>query len=133
MEILRSHFRPEFLNRLDEIIIFEALDEDQIRQIVELRLERVKRTARGQGVELVFDRRAVNYLAKIGYMPEFGARELRRQIRNEIENKLAKEILKSAIGEGSVVVIDHSPTKGIVFSHTRLKGEGNKTKTKSRV
>jgi ATP-dependent Clp protease ATP-binding subunit ClpC len=133
MDILRSHFRPEFLNRLDEIIIFEALDEDQIRQIVELRLEKVKRTARGQGVELVFDRRAVNYLAKIGYMPEFGARELRRQIKSEIENKLAKDILKGTVSEGSIVKIDYNPTKGIVFSHTRLRDKGDKAKTKSRV
>lgn len=123
LEELRSRFRPEFLNRLDEIIIFEALDEEQISQIVELQLERVKRTARGQGIELSFDETVINYLATIGYAPEYGARELRRQIKNEIENKLAKEILKGEISEGSVVNVEYDPKKGVVISSAKAKNK----------
>lgn len=123
LEELRNRFRPEFLNRLDEIIIFEALDEEQISQIVELQLERVKRTARGQGIEISFDTSVINYLANIGYAPEYGARELRRQIKNEIENKLAKEILKGEISEGSVVNVEYSLKKGVVISSAKTKNK----------
>jgi ATP-dependent Clp protease ATP-binding subunit ClpC len=121
MGMLRSFFRPEFLNRLDEVIVFEALDEEQIEKIVELQLERVKRTARGQGIGLKFTSAAVRYLAKIGYQPEFGARELRRQIKNEIENKLAKEILRGSVSEGSNVTFDYNLNKGITLQKTAAR------------
>jgi ATP-dependent Clp protease ATP-binding subunit ClpC len=113
MKLLRDYFRPEFLNRLDEIIIFEALDENQIKEIVELQLERVRRTARGQGIELSFTQPVIEHLAKIGYQPEFGARELRRVIKTELENKLAKEILSGSVSEGSKVTFDYELSKGI--------------------
>ena len=115
MQELRSYFRPEFLNRLDEIIIFESLTKDQIREIVELRLEEIKRTARGQGVTLEFTQSAINHLATIGYRPEFGARELRRRIKTEIENPLAKEILSGAAREGSIIIADYSGKDGITL------------------
>lgn len=123
LKLLRDFFRPEFLNRIDEIIVFKALDEGQIEQIVRLQLERIKRTARGQGVELTFDDSVVRHLAKIGYLPEYGARELRRQIKSEVENRLAKEILKGEIAEGSVVVVSHDPGKGIVLGKPKLKSK----------
>jgi ATP-dependent Clp protease ATP-binding subunit ClpC len=115
MGLLRDFFRPEFLNRLDEIIIFEVLGQEQIKQIVELQLERVKRTARGQGIELIFGKAVVEHLAKVGYLPQYGARELRRQIKGEIENKLAKEILRGNVSEGSILKIDNNKTEGINF------------------
>lgn len=121
LKLLRNFFRPEFLNRIDEIIIFEALDEGQIEQIVKLQLERIKRTARGQGIELTFDDSVVKHLAKIGYLPEYGARELRRQIKSEVENRLAKAILRGEIGEGSIVVISHDLNKGIILSPVKPK------------
>ncbi|MBI3983744.1 ATP-dependent Clp protease ATP-binding subunit [Candidatus Microgenomates bacterium] len=123
LKFLRDFFRPEFLNRIDEIIVFEALDKEQIAEIVKLQLERVKRTARGQGIELTFDNSVVRHLAKIGYLPEYGARELRRQIKTEIENRLAKEILKGEISEGSVVMITHDLKKGIQFSPVKIKSK----------
>lgn len=101
MEVLRRHFRPEFLNRIDEIIVFHSLTKDQIRQIVGLQLERVRRTARGQGIDLSFDGKVIEYLADVGYQPEYGARELRRRIKSELENQLAKEILRGNASEGS--------------------------------
>lgn len=113
MKMLRDFFRPEFLNRLDEIIVFEALGPEQIKQIVELQLERVKRTAHGQGIEVNFERPVVDHLAEVGYQPEFGARELRRQIKNEIENKLAKEILRGTVSEGSNITFNYDAKAGI--------------------
>ena len=118
MEILRLHFRPEFLNRIDDIIVFRALDRDQIRQIVELQLDRVRRTASGQGVTLEFDPSVIEYLAEVGFQPEFGARELRRQIRTLIETKLASELLGGRVHEGDRLVVRHDDeTDRIEFDH----------------
>ena len=128
MDVLRQRFRPEFLNRLDEVIVFEALEKEQIEQIVNLQLERVKRMARGQGIEITFESSVIKQLAKIGYLPEFGARELRRQIKSEIENRLAKEILKGTISEGSVVKVTYDPKKGFEFNPVQLKEGNGKTK-----
>jgi ATP-dependent Clp protease ATP-binding subunit ClpC len=104
MDVVRGHFRPEFINRIDEIIIFHALARDQIRTIVTLQLERVKRTAHGQGVELVIDESLIEHLAAAGYRPEFGARELRRLIRSELETQLARALLASEVHEGDRVL-----------------------------
>jgi ATP-dependent Clp protease ATP-binding subunit ClpC len=121
MDQLRNYFRPEFLNRLDEVIIFEALDREQIGQIVDLQLERVRRTAHGQAIELQFDKSVTRHLAKTGYQPEFGARELRRQIKSQIENKLAKEILRGNLSEGSRVTVKYDLKKGIVFEKAKSR------------
>ncbi len=104
MSVLRQHFRPEFLNRIDDIILFKSLGRDETRRIVRLQLEQVKRVASGQDIVLEFDDSIVDHLAAEGYRPEFGARELRRQIRQRIENELAKEMLKGEIGEGSEIL-----------------------------
>jgi len=105
--LLRKYLRPEFLNRIDEIIVFHALDREQIRKIVGLQLERVKRMARGQGITLEFDQSLVDHLADVGYRPEYGARELRRQIRSLVETELASAMLKGDIGEGDVVTFKY--------------------------
>jgi ATP-dependent Clp protease ATP-binding subunit ClpC len=107
MEVLHRHFRPEFLNRIDDIIVFHALDRDQIRQIVELQIERVRRTASAQGVTLEFDPSVIDHLADVGYQPEFGARELRRQIRTLVETKLASELLSGRVQEGDGVLVHY--------------------------
>ena len=104
MDVLRMHFRPEFLNRIDEIIVFHALDRKQIRDIVDLQLERVKRTAHGQGIELEVDESLIEHLAAAGFRPEFGARELRRQIRSELETELARAMLGDEVHEGDRVL-----------------------------
>jgi ATP-dependent Clp protease ATP-binding subunit ClpC len=103
MDVVRGHFRPEFINRIDEIIIFHALQRGQIRDIVELQLERVKRTAHGQGIEVEIDQSLVDHLATVGFRPEFGARELRRLIRTELETQLARSMLANEINEGDAV------------------------------
>ena len=104
MDVLRGHFRPEFINRIDEIIVFHALGQAEIRSIVALQLERVRRTAQGQGVELVMEQSLVDHLAAAGFRPEFGARELRRLIRSELETQLARAMLADAVHEGDRVV-----------------------------
>ncbi|GAB4384141.1 ATP-dependent Clp protease ATP-binding subunit [Albidovulum sp.] len=116
MEVLRHHFRPEFINRIDEIIVFHSLNQAEIRQIVELQLGRVKRTALGQGVELDFDESAIDHFAAVGFRPEFGARELRRLIRSELETELAREMLSGRIEDGDRVrVAWSSEAQKIVF------------------
>ncbi|MDN3627882.1 AAA family ATPase [Methylobacterium isbiliense] len=104
MDVLRGHFRPEFINRIDEIIVFHALGQAEIRSIVALQLERVRRTAQGQGVELVMDQSLVDHLAAAGFRPEFGARELRRLIRSELETQLARAMLADEVHEGDRVM-----------------------------
>jgi ATP-dependent Clp protease ATP-binding subunit ClpC len=114
MEVLRQHFRPEFLNRIDEIIIFHALDRDQIQDIVRLQLEQVRRAAEGQGIQLSFDDSLVQHLAEEGYQPEYGARELRRQIRQKVETKLASEMLRGTIREGDSVTLRYDASSDSV-------------------
>jgi ATP-dependent Clp protease ATP-binding subunit ClpC len=103
MDLLRQHLRPELLNRIDEIIVFHALDREQIRQIVGLQLERVKRMAQAQGLTLEFDDSLTDHLAEVGYQPEFGARELRRQVRSLVEIELAGAMLRGDIAKGDTV------------------------------
>nr|WP_282572314.1 AAA family ATPase [Roseomonas acroporae] len=103
MEVLRGHFRPEFINRIDEIIVFHALGKEQIREIVLLQLERVKRTARGQGIALEIDGSLLDHIAAAGFRPEFGARELRRLIRSELETQLAGALLGGEVKAGDTV------------------------------
>lgn len=100
---LQQHFRPEFLNRLDEIIIFESLAPEQIREIVRQQLERVRRAAHGQDVAISFDESLVDNLAATGYNPRYGARELKRKIRQSLETELAKQMLGGLIKEGDEV------------------------------
>ncbi len=124
MAVLRQHFRPEFLNRIDEIIIFAALNEAEIRQIVALQLDRVRRTAEAQDIELVFDDTVIAHLAKEGYQPEFGARELKRQIRQLIETRLARSMLKGDIKEGNRVVCAFDAASGdVTFSIAQAQGD----------
>ncbi|MBR8057629.1 ATP-dependent Clp protease ATP-binding subunit [Burkholderia dolosa] len=104
MNVLRQHFRPEFLNRIDDVILFKALGRDETARIVRLQLDAVRRLAGSQDVDLVFDDSVVDHLAREGYRPEFGARELRRQIRQSIENELAKAMLDGKVAEGMRVL-----------------------------
>ncbi len=124
MEVLRGHFRPEFINRIDEIIVFHALSRNEIRSIVELQLERVKRTAHAHGVELVIDGSVVDHLAAAGFRPEFGARELRRLIRSELETQLARAMLANEVHEGDRVTArwDSTQQKVVLEPQSRARG-----------
>lgn len=127
-DVLRVQFKPEFLNRIDEIIVFHSLTKEQIRLIVTLQLERVKRTARGQGIELNFSEKIIDHLADIGYQPEYGARELKRKIQGEIETGLAKEMLSGRIVEGDIVSVGFDKSK-VTFIKEEAKKEHKKVST----
>ncbi|MEC3998479.1 ATP-dependent Clp protease ATP-binding subunit [Actinacidiphila sp. DG2A-62] len=103
---LREHFRPEFLNRVDEIVVFRQLTAEQLRQITDLLLERTRRLLHAQGVTVEFTAAAVDWLAARGHQPEYGARPLRRTIQREIDNRLSRLLLDGRIGEGDRVTVD---------------------------
>ncbi|MEU1400907.1 ATP-dependent Clp protease ATP-binding subunit [Streptomyces sp. NPDC005728] len=103
---LREHFRPEFLNRIDEIVVFRQLTGEQLRQITDLLLERTRRLVDGQGVVVEFTDAAVDWLAERGYQPEYGARPLRRTIQREVDNQLSRLLLDGTISSGSRVRVD---------------------------
>ncbi|MGW4599207.1 ATP-dependent Clp protease ATP-binding subunit, partial [Streptomyces sp. NPDC004457] len=103
---LREHFRPEFLNRIDEIVVFRQLTSEQLRQITGLLLETTRRLLDGQGVSVEFTDAAVDWLAERGYQPEYGARPLRRTIQREVDNQLSRLLLDGTISE-SLLVVQH--------------------------
>jgi len=106
MEVLRGSFRPEFINRIDEIIVFRALTDEQLAEITKLLLDRLVRRLHAQGIEVVFTDEAIELLAHEGFDPEFGARPLRRTIQRLVENELSRMVLSDAIGPGDRVTVD---------------------------
>ena len=106
MELLRQRFRPEFLNRIDEIIIFRALTAEQLKQITGLLLDRVSRRLRAQGIEPEFTEGAIEHLAEEGFDPQFGARPLRRAIQRLVETRLSRMVLSGELNPGDRVRVD---------------------------
>ena len=106
LDLLKKTIRPEFLNRIDEIIMFTPLTEQEIRQIVGLQLKGVERMAAANGIALQFSDAAVAYLAEKGYDPQFGARPVKRAIQELVLNELSKEILSGKIDRGHAVKVD---------------------------
>ncbi|HWG00242.1 MAG TPA: ATP-dependent Clp protease ATP-binding subunit, partial [Trebonia sp.] len=105
MPRLREAFRPEFLNRIDEIIIFRQLDETQLQQITSLLIEETKRRLHAQGITVDFTAGAVDWLARRGFQPEFGARPLRRTIQREVDNRLSALLLGGQLARGQHVTV----------------------------
>ncbi|MER6144368.1 ATP-dependent Clp protease ATP-binding subunit, partial [Streptomyces sparsogenes] len=103
---LREHFRPEFLNRVDEIVIFRRLADEQLRQITDVLLEETRRRLRAQDVPVDFTPAAVDWLAHHGYQPEYGARPLRRTIQREVDNPLSRMLLNGKLSPHSHVEVD---------------------------
>ncbi len=104
--ILRQHFRPEFLNRVDEIVVFHALTRQQMGEIAGLLLARLaKRIAAGTGIKLEWDESAINYLADKGYEPAYGARPLKRLMQQEVETPLSRMLVKGGIAAKDTVVV----------------------------
>ena len=104
-EMLKGFFRPEFINRLDEIIVFHPLSKDNIRQIVEIQLKHLQNRLADRHIELKLDDKAKDWLADNGYDEEFGARPLKRLIQQDVENPLAIKLLNGEIKDDSVVDI----------------------------
>ena len=106
MEALRGHFRPEFLNRVDEIIIFDRLTDKEIGSIVDIQLKRLLKRLEQQNIRLELTDKARRFLAKEGYDPAYGARPLKRVIQQQILNPLSVAILDGEFGEGDTLVAD---------------------------
>ncbi len=106
---LRQHFRPEFLNRVDETIVFHALTQAHLEQIVELQLERLARRLQQRRIRLTLPSAAKKPLVQVGYDPVYGARPLKRGIQKELETAVGRRLLKAEILEGQEVVVDFDP------------------------
>ena len=106
MSTLDEPIRPEFLNRIDEVIMFTPLDEQQIAQIVELQLRSVKKMLHSSGIEMEYTSGAVAVLAQAGYDPEFGARPVKRAIQNLVLNQLSRDIIAHNVDRDRPITID---------------------------
>jgi ATP-dependent Clp protease ATP-binding subunit ClpB len=106
MALLRDTIRPEFLNRVDEIIMFRPLMKKEIKGIIQIQLENLRKLVAGNGIQLEFSDYTLEYLAENGYDPQYGARPLKRLIQKEIVNKLSKKILAADINKNLPVLID---------------------------
>ena len=112
---LKSNFRPEFLNRLDEIIIFEPLRKETLLKVVDLQLNRLRERLENKGIELEINNDVLSLITEIGYDPTYGARPLKRVIQKEVESEIAKYILKGKYKEGTTIKIDRKDSR-LVFS-----------------
>ena len=116
-EMLKKTFRPEFLNRIDDIITFQPLTKDQIAKVVELQMNRAKKMLEPQGFDLRWTPTAIGYLAEVGYDPEFGARPVKRAIQDYVLNDLSKKILAEEVSREKPITIDYSEANGIEFKN----------------
>ena len=115
MATVRDHFKPEFLNRVDEIIVFHRLQREHIAAIVDIQLERLRDRLEARKLTLDMSEGAVTYLADKGYDPVYGARPLKRLIQREIENELALKLLDGTFSDGDTIRVDAGP-EGLAFS-----------------
>ena len=116
-DLLRKTIRPEFLNRVDEIVIFRPLDRSEIRSIVEMQFARVARMLEEQGIHLHATSKAIDWLASEGFDPAFGARPLKRTLQREVINRLSKSILAGEVSANSIITVDYRDDVGIVFDN----------------
>lgn len=114
-EVLRKSVRPEFLNRIDETIMFRPLSRADIRKIVDIQFKHIKDTLAENGVKIEISDKALDQLAKLGFDPQFGARPLKRVLQKELLNELSKEILAGRINKDSLVGVDLSTDGKIEF------------------
>ena len=111
MSVVGQHFRPEFINRIDETVVFHPLGKENIRAIASIQLERLAKRMETRGYELVFTDALLDFIAEVGYDPIYGARPLKRAIQQEIENSLAQQILSGQSLPGKVVTVDYTDGK----------------------
>jgi ATP-dependent Clp protease ATP-binding subunit ClpB len=115
LEELRGHFRPEFLNRVDEIIVFHALSEEHLKQIVDIQLNGLRKRLAERHIDLELTDRARGHLVRTGYDPAYGARPLKRAIQREIETPMARRILGGEVRDGQRIVVDLDPAGHLSF------------------
>jgi ATP-dependent Clp protease ATP-binding subunit ClpB len=117
LDELRQHFRPEFLNRIDEIIVFHALSEEQLEHIVDIQLQRLRKRLAERRITLELDEAAKRHIVKVGYDPNYGARPLKRTIQKELETPLGRKILGGEINDGDAVKVGFDDIRGeLTFS-----------------
>jgi ATP-dependent Clp protease ATP-binding subunit ClpC len=109
MESLKQHFRPEFLNRIDEVIVFHELARHEVVQMVDLMTKRLATQLEAQGLGIEITQAAKDLLAEIGYDPQLGARPLRRAIQRHVEDELSEKLLYKSFTAGEIIVVDVEP------------------------
>ena len=114
MEAVRNHFRPEFLNRLDDMIVFDRLTREDMDGIVEIQLDLLRKRLARQNVKVDLEVSAMKWLADEGYDPVYGARPLKRVIQNALQNELAEMLLAGDIGDGQTAVVSAGP-EGLII------------------
>ena len=117
MKVVREHFRPEFLNRLDEIVLFRRLQRSDMATIVDIQLARLRAMLADRKILLNLDEPAMNWLAEQGYDPVYGARPLKRVIQRSLQNPLAGQLLEGSIRDGETVQISAS-RDGLLVNET---------------
>ncbi len=115
MEELRAHFRPEFLNRVDDIVIFHSLKEAQLKNIVDIQLKRFEKLLSERKIDLKLTDKAKALLAKHGYDPVYGARPLKRAIQKDLQDPLSLKILEGTFREGDTIEADAGEVGAMVF------------------
>ena len=105
-DAIEKYFRPEFLNRLDDVIVFHSLNKEDLKQIVDIELSKVRGRMADRGLELVLTDEAKDFLIDKGYNPDFGARPLRRAIENMIEDPLSEEILRGSFSGKNTIIVE---------------------------
>jgi ATP-dependent Clp protease ATP-binding subunit ClpB len=116
LEEMRHHFRPEFLNRVDEVIVFHALGEDHLKQIVEIQLERLRARLADRHITLTLTDAARLNLVRTGFDPHYGARPLKRAIQKKVETPLGRMILKGEVRDGQQLLVGVDPQGALTFA-----------------
>ena len=117
LEIVGQHFRPEFINRIDEVVVFRPLSRDQIRAITDIQIAHLRGRLQERGMDLRLTDAALDLLGEAGFDPVYGARPLRRAVQQRLENPLAQRILAGEYGEGDVIEVD-AGEDGLSFAWT---------------
>jgi ATP-dependent Clp protease ATP-binding subunit ClpB len=117
MGMVRAHFRPEFLNRVDEIVVFHRLSEEDIERIVGMQVDLLRARLAERGLRLELTPPAQHWIAQTGYDPDFGARPLKRVLQREVADPIALELLKGTYQQGDTITVDARPDGGLVFDH----------------
>ncbi len=118
MQIVGTHFRPEFINRIDETVVFHPLEMEQIKNIAKIQLRGLQQRLEQKGYKFKVHDRALNKIAAVGFDPVFGARPLKRAIQHEIENPLAQDLLAGRLSFEKTIVVDEKDDKLVFLSKT---------------
>ena len=130
-ESMKRLFNPEFLNRIDDTIVFRQLTKEDIVQIIQISLKKLLRRVEQMGVDVVLSEKALQFLADKGYDKEYGARPLRRAMQKYVEDPIAEEILKGTVKEGTRVIVDIAANGAELIFTIEAKGEVVPTPTAS--